>query len=109
MTIDRLSPILALNFSAYMVYKRIIIRGRVQGVYFRASAKEKASALGLTGEVRNLEDESVEVLVAGDEQRVEQLIAWCRIGPPSARVEEVVVSDIEPKEFDGFRVVRRWG
>ena len=101
--------LIILNLFGYMVYKRIIIRGRVQGVYFRASAKEKASALGLGGEVRNLEDDSVEVLVAGNEHSVEQLIAWCRIGPPSARVEEVVVSDIEPKEFDGFRVVRRWG
>jgi acylphosphatase len=91
-----------------MVYRRIIISGRVQGVYFRASAKEQASELGLVGEVRNLEDESVEVLVAGEEQKVEQLIAWCHIGPPSARVEEVIVSDIEPREFDGFRVVRRW-
>ena len=92
-----------------MVYKRIIIRGRVQGVYFRASAKDKAVELGLTGEVRNMEDESVEVLVAGEAQRVEQLIAWCHKGPPSARVEEVIVSDIEPKAFDGFKVIRRWG
>lgn len=92
-----------------MVYKRIIIRGRVQGVYFRASAKEKAMQLGLAGEVRNLEDESVEVLVAGEQQQVEQLIQWCHKGPPSARVEEVIVSDIEARVFDGFRVVRRWG
>ena len=56
-----------------MVYKRIIVRGRVQGVYFRASTKDKAVELGLTGEVRNMEDESVEVLVAGEDQKVEQL------------------------------------
>jgi acylphosphatase len=83
------------------------VRGRVQGVYFRASTQEKAVELGLAGEVRNLQDETVEVLVAGGKEQVDRLIAWCHLGPPRARVEEVVVEDIEPREFDGFKVVRR--
>jgi acylphosphatase len=90
-----------------MVYKRIIVRGEVQGVFFRASTKAKADALGLRGEVRNLADESVEVLVAGEEDKVERLIEWCHAGPPRAEVTEVEVKDMEARDFDGFRVVRR--
>jgi acylphosphatase len=89
-----------------MVYKRIIIRGRVQGVYFRVSAQDKANELALTGEVRNLQDGSVQVLVAGEEKRVAQLIAWCHSGPPGARVEEVVVDDVPEQRFEGFKIVR---
>jgi len=90
-----------------MVYKRILIQGHVQGVFFRASTKEKADQLGVSGEVRNLPDGSVEVLAAGAEAAVERLIAWCHEGPPRAEVLSVKVSGIEPGDFDGFKVVRR--
>ena len=76
-----------------MVCKRIIIKGKVQGVFFRVSAKEKADELGITGEVRNLPDGRVEVVACGDEARVQQLIAWCHKGPPRAKVEKVMVND----------------
>ena len=89
-----------------MVCKRITIIGKVQGVYFRASAREKAEALGLTGEVRNLPDGSVEVIACGPDQEVEQLIAWCHIGPPSARVEQVLIGELPVKGYDGFRIAR---
>ena len=89
-----------------MICKRIIVLGRVQGVYFRASAREKALALGITGTVRNLADGSVEVVACGKEEQVEELIAWCHEGPRGARVEEVKVNDREVEVFEGFKVVR---
>ena len=90
-----------------MVCKRIIIRGEVQGVYFRAATKEKAEELGVEGEVRKLPDGSVEVLVSGAEEKVAALIRWCHDGPPRAEVKEVSVSDLPFTRFEGFRVVRR--
>ena len=90
-----------------MVHKRIIIQGEVQGVFFRASTKEKADRLSLSGEVRNLPDGSVEVLVAGNADAVNRLLEWCHEGPPRAAVTSVSVTDIEPRDFDGFKVVRR--
>jgi len=90
-----------------MVCKRILVHGKVQGVFFRASTKEKAEELGLTGEVRNLPDGGVEVVACGDAAQVERLVGWCRVGPPRARVDEVVVNEVEEQRFEGFRVVRR--
>ena len=89
-----------------MICKRIIITGRVQGVYFRASAREKALALGITGTVRNLPDGSVEVVACGTAEQVRDMIAWCHEGPRGARVDEVSVNDREMEVFEGFRVVR---
>jgi acylphosphatase len=65
---------------------RLVIRGRVQGVYYRASMVREAQALGLTGWVRNCADGSVEAVAEGPRDRLEQLIAWCWKGPPGARV-----------------------
>ena len=90
-----------------MVCKRITVIGKVQGVYFRASAQEKAIALGLVGEVRNLADGNVELTACGQEDNLQQLIDWCYEGPPRANVERVLVEDMEARGFDGFRIVRR--
>ena len=93
---------------AHMVCKQITIHGRVQGVSFRISTKEKADELGLTGEVRNLPGgNGVEVLVCGEAGQVERLVEWCRVGPRLARVEKVFVSEVVEREFAGFSVVRR--
>ncbi|HUE39124.1 MAG TPA: acylphosphatase [Candidatus Binatia bacterium] len=81
------------------------IRGRVQGVFYRASARQRARELGLTGYARNCDDGSVEIIAEGEERRVEQLIAWCRTGPPGARVETVDVRRVPATgEFSGFEV-----
>ena len=72
------------------VRARLLISGRVQGVGFRYSTVGAARTLrGLSGWVRNLDDGRVEVLVEGPKDAVEQLIAWCRRGPPSARVDSL--------------------
>ena len=87
------------------VRAEIVVKGRVQGVFFRASAQQEGLHLGLTGEVRNLPDGCVEAIVEGDKRAVDDFIAWCRRGPPSARVEDVEVKLGTPRgDFRTFRV-----
>ena len=83
----------------------ILVSGRVQGVFYRASTREKASQLGLSGWVRNLPDGRVELVAEGPEEQIDALIEWCHKGPPVARVDKVEIDYEEPRaEFDGFRV-----
>ncbi|MCS6925399.1 MAG: acylphosphatase [Candidatus Binatia bacterium] len=69
----------------------VIVRGRVQGVYFRASARDRARQLGVTGWVRNCADGSVELVAEGATERLTQLLTWCHGGPPGALVTDVEV------------------
>ncbi|UPG84849.1 acylphosphatase [Luteibacter aegosomatis] len=73
---------------------RFIVRGKVQGVFFRASTREMAVALGITGHARNLIDGSVEVLAYGEAKALDELDAWLHDGPPSATVEELFREEI---------------
>ncbi|NOZ84845.1 MAG: acylphosphatase [Deltaproteobacteria bacterium] len=83
----------------------LLIRGRVQGVWFRQSTKEQAIRLGLKGWVRNLPDGRVEAVAEGNRPELEKLIEWCRNGPPLARVDEVEVEWRKPeKDLPGFTV-----
>lgn len=70
----------------------------MQGVYFRASTVQQARHLGLTGWVTNRRNGSVEVLAEGPSDKLEELVAWCRQGPPGARVENV---DLQRQDFRG--------
>lgn len=70
----------------------IVVTGIVQGVYFRANTQRVASRLGLTGWVRNRVDGGVEVIAEGKKGAVEELVSWCRQGPPGAEVERVEVN-----------------
>jgi len=83
---------------------RWVVSGRVQGVWYRASTREKALPLGLAGWVRNLPDGGVEVFAEGPKAKVEELIAWCRQGPSFADVRSVEVTWTEPENLDGFQV-----
>lgn len=85
---------------------RLIIEGRVQGVFFRDSARRKARELGVNGWVKNLPDGNVETLAEGAEEDVERLIAWCHKGPPHAMVSRVKESREEWQGvFDSFDIV----
>jgi acylphosphatase len=83
------------------------IKGRVQGVCFRDSTRQRAGELGVRGWVRNRRDGDVEVLAEGPRDRVDALVAWCHKGPPAARVEQVLVQDEDPRgDLSRFAVVR---
>jgi acylphosphatase len=81
---------------------RFIVSGRVQGVFFRASAREQALALGLAGHARNRSDGCVEVLAGGAPDAVEALERWLHHGPPAARVDAVSREDLPEQELRGF-------
>jgi len=85
---------------------RLLITGRVQGVWYRQSTKEEADRIGgISGWVRNLPDGRVEAVAEGPQEQIEALVAWCREGPRLARVSEVDVSWEEPQnEGPGFDV-----
>ena len=87
-----------------MTRVHVRIRGRVQGVFFRAEAQIRAESLGLAGWIRNAEDGSVEAVFEGDEERVASMVDWCRRGPSGARVEDVEVEPEEPTGESGFDV-----
>lgn len=81
-----------------MVRAYVRVYGRVQGVFFRANTRERARELGLTGYVRNMPDGSVEAVIEGEKDRVDELISWMHIGPPLARVDRV---EVEYQEYRG--------
>lgn len=81
---------------------RIVVRGRVQGVFFRAETRERAHSLGLAGWVRNNRDGTVEAVFEGDRERVDSMLAWCRRGPALADVRDVEVDWEEPRSDQGF-------
>jgi acylphosphatase len=83
---------------------RVVIAGRVQGVFFRASCAERARALGLSGWVRNDASGRVEAVFEGPEEAVASMIRWCREGPPQARVDTMEISDETPVDEAGFAV-----
>jgi acylphosphatase len=68
---------------------QVVIHGLVQGVFFRASTREEALRIGVSGWVRNLPDGTVQALFEGEKKKVEELIGWCHKGPPGARVSTV--------------------
>ena len=86
-----------------MVRKRAVVRGRVQGVWFRASAEREAAQRGVGGFARNERDGSVVVELEGDEAAVDAVIAWCRVGPPRAEVSAVEVTTVPTTGARGFR------
>jgi acylphosphatase len=80
------------------VRRRIVIRGRVQGVFFRVTTRERAAVWGVAGWVRNTADGSVEAVLEGEEASVEKLVRWCRKGPSGALVTGV---DVIPERYTG--------
>ncbi|MEK6274824.1 MAG: acylphosphatase [Actinomycetota bacterium] len=82
----------------------VVVRGSVQGVFFRAEARDRARSLGVAGWIRNARDGTVEAAFEGDREQVESMVDWCRRGPAGARVEEVDVTWVEPEDEEGFSI-----
>ena len=87
-----------------VVRRRVVVSGRVQGVWFRESCRREAESVGVAGWVRNRADGAVEAVFEGESAPVLALVAWCRTGPPRADVERVEVVDEAPEGVAGFRV-----
>ncbi len=88
------------------IRKHLFIKGRVQGVTFRSSLKNKACELDVSGWVRNLDDGRVEAVFEGETDAVQRLIEWCHQGPMLARVDNIRVIDEEKTGIEGFRIRR---
>jgi acylphosphatase len=88
-----------------IVHKEIIVKGRVQGVGFRANAKHVADSMNIQGQVKNLLDGSVWILAEGEEPSMEAFIAWCRSGPAMAVVREVEITDGSVQHIKGFTIL----
>jgi acylphosphatase len=87
-----------------VIARHVVVCGRVQGVFFRDSARREAQRLGVTGWVRNRSDGRVEARLEGPPDAVAQLVLWWRRGPPHATVHELLVTEAEPAGFDGFTI-----
>ena len=84
----------------------LLVKGKVQGVFYRASAQEAAEKLGITGWVKNTAEGDVEITATGTGNALQQFVAWCRKGPKRAVVTNVEISEREEENFEEFRVVR---
>jgi acylphosphatase len=84
----------------------ITVSGMVQGVYYRQSTKEKAVELGISGMVKNLPDGKVHILATGTADQLDQLVQWCKQGPPHAEVTDVDIKQVDRQVFMGFVIQR---
>jgi acylphosphatase len=84
----------------------LLIKGKVQGVYYRFAAKEQADKLGITGWVKYISEGRVEVMATGTEKKLQEFIAWCHIGPEKADVTDVIVTPLSEESIDGFTVIQ---
>jgi acylphosphatase len=83
---------------------KVLVSGRVQGVFFRAECAQRARQLELGGSARNLPDGRVEAVFEGDDDAIDRMVRWCREGPPLARVEAIRVEEEAPKGESDFRI-----
>jgi len=88
------------------IRRRVLVTGRVQGVFFRGSVEEEARSRGVDGWVRNLLDGGVEAVFEGSPAAVDALVGFCRRGPRFSRVEALEVAEEEPEPLRGFRILR---
>jgi acylphosphatase len=84
--------------------KRVIVSGRVQGVFFRDTCRHRAQEEGVAGWVSNMLDGRVEAVFEGEPFAVDRMVAWCREGTPLAQIADVEVIDEEPENETGFQI-----
>ncbi len=84
----------------------ITVSGKVQGVYYRQSAKERAIELSITGTVKNLRDGSVHIIATGTKEQLDELTNWCRKGPVRAVIDTIEVKELSLQLFERFSIER---
>lgn len=84
----------------------LLIKGKVQGVFYRATAKKIGDKLKLTGWIKNTINDDVEATVTGGEEQLQQFINWCKKGPEKAKVEDVITTQETETPFNDFEIVR---
>ena len=84
----------------------ITVSGKVQGVFYRQSTKEKAITLDISGSVMNKKNGDVEIIATGLKEQLDQLVSWCRQGPPKAVVENIIVKELPLESFERFIIQR---
>ena len=82
------------------------IKGKVQGVFYRATAREVAHRLALSGWIKNAGDEMVEAIISGENEQLEAFVEWSKRGPEKARVKEVKILELDPQNFNSFEILR---
>lgn len=83
----------------------LLLKGKVQGVFYRATAKKMADKFNLSGWIKNTKEGHVESIVTGSNEQVQQFINWCKTGPEKANVEEVQVTPTEEILFNDFQIL----
>ncbi len=87
------------------VRRKLLVKGKVQGVFFRTSCRRMAREQGVAGSARNLPDGRVEIHLEGHQPSVERVIAWCRLGPPMADVREIEIYEERPQGDTDFSIM----
>jgi acylphosphatase len=85
----------------------LLIKGKVQGVFYRATAKEIANELGITGWIKNTKEGDVEAVVTGSLDQLQAFVSWCKKGPERANVSEVISEEVKEEKFKNFTVIRQ--
>ncbi len=85
---------------------QLLILGKVQGVFYRATARKVAEELGVKGWIKNTKDNNVAAIITGTEEQVQQFIKWCKKGPARAEVSDVIATVVDDENFDEFEIVR---
>lgn len=84
----------------------LLIKGKVQGVFYRVSARETAAKTGVKGWIKNSPEGDVEAVVTGSEEQLSEFISWCKKGPPRSKVTEVIAKELEEVQFVEFSVIQ---
>lgn len=84
----------------------LLIKGKVQGVFYRATAGKTAKQWGVSGWVRNTKEGHVEIVASGNDEQLKHFVNWCKLGPSLARVDQVEVEETAEQDFEGFEILR---
>ena len=93
------------HLTPIMATFHLIIQGKVQGVFYRVSAKKAAIKMGVTGWVKNTPEKHVEIFASGTSDQLQKFVEWCEKGPPDARVEKVITEEVADQHFDEFKIL----